>query len=146
MAYKSTFAGRAFAVRWLTPPDPHDLRTLGAEMVSHRKRVGEPLVSLSILPTDLSMPDAEARAEMEKFNKLWIETCEAIHVFVGGEGFKHSIFRSIVSALALATRKRGLVKVHRTLDEAFAHLAEAAPTDTAALRARLTESGMLAGL
>ena len=145
MAYLSALVGRTYVLRWLTPPDLQDLRTLGPEIADYRKRVGEPLVCLSILPNNLSPPEADVRREMETLTKIWMNTCEVIHVFVGGEGFKPAIIRSIVSAFALATRKRGLVQVHGTLEAALSKIAESAPADIAALRVRLND-GLTKGL
>lgn len=147
MAYKSLLVGRVFALRWIGTPELPDLRVLGRELLEYRKNVGEPLLNLSLIPPDISPPEGAVRKEMEKFNQVFTEVCGAIHVVVGGSGFKNAVLRSIVSAFALATRKRGLVQVHRSLDDAILEIYGVGnDNDAKSLRARLTTGGLLDGL
>jgi len=143
VAYRSSVSGNVFALRWLTSPTSPDLKALGKELTEQRRRVGSPLVNLSLVPADVSPPEGSVRKEMERFNQIFTEVCSAIHVVVGGTGFRHAVLRSIVSAFALAAGKRGLVKVHRSLDEA---LREIAGGDAKILHKQLETEELLEGL
>lgn len=144
MAYKSVSVGRVFVLRWLTPPQAGDLKSLGREMTELRRTAGEQLLNISLISEEISPPDAAVRKEMEAFNQIWMDLCESIQVVVGGTGFKHAVFRSIVSAFALASRRRGLVQVHKTLDDAIVEL-QKFDGQSAALRSQLVKSGIIDG-
>lgn len=147
MAYKSVLVGRVFALRWVRTPEIPDLKVLGRELPEYRKSIGPELVNLSLIPTDISPPEGAVRKEMEAFNRVFTECCTAVHVVVGGSGFKHAVLRSIVSAFALASRKRGFVVVHRSLDDAILELCGASgENEGKALRSRLTSEGLLDGM
>jgi hypothetical protein len=144
MAYKSESVGRLFVLRWLTPPQSGDLKALGREMVELRRTAGEQLLNISLISEDISPPEAAVRKEMEVFNQIWMDLCESIHVVVGGTGFKHAVFRSIVSAFALASRRRGLVHVHKTLDEAILEI-QKFDGQSPNLRTQLLKNGIIDG-
>jgi len=143
MPYKSVLVGRVFALRWVTPPVAGDLKQLGREMTQSEKRVGTRLINLSVIPSEISPPDSAVRAEMEAFNRIWAELCMAIHVVVGGSGFKNALVRSIVSTFALLGRERGLVQVHRSIHEALEDIKKSdAEVNVAMVRAELMRAGI----
>lgn len=144
MAYKSASVGRVFILRWLTPPEPGDLKSLGREMTSLHEKVGQQLINLSLIPDEITPPDGAVRREMEAFHPTFMDLCESIHVVVAGTGFKHAVFRSIVSAFALASRKRGLVRVHRNVEAAVAEIQELDPQNVG-LRSQLVKTGVVDG-
>lgn len=145
MAYRSALVGKVFVLRWIGAPESPDLRTLGRELPEYRRSAGEQLVNLSLIPGDISPPEGAVRKEMESFNRVFVEVCSAIHVVVGGTGFKHAIVRSIVSAFALASRQRGLVHTHGSLDDAIAAI-HPSDKEGRTLRARLVAGEFLNGL
>jgi hypothetical protein len=143
MPYKSVLVGRVFALRWLTPPAVGDLKQLGREMTQCEKRAGTRLINLSIIPAEISPPDSAVRSEMEAFNRIWAELCSAIHVVVGGSGFKNALMRSIVSTFALLGRERGLVQVHRSIHEALEEIKKSdAEVNLVILRGELVRAGI----
>ncbi|MFO0618630.1 MAG: hypothetical protein U0414_38920 [Polyangiaceae bacterium] len=133
-----------FVLRWLTPPQSGDLKKLGREMTELRRSVGEQLLNISLISEEISPPEGAVRKEMEEFNQIWMELCEGIHVVVGGTGFKQAVFRSIVSAFALASRRRGLVHVHKSLDEAISEI-QKVDGHASTLRSELVKSGIVEG-
>jgi hypothetical protein len=145
MPYQTFVAGRVFVLRWLSAPTSQDLRVLSSEMSAARQKEDHPLVNLSLISTEINMPDQQTRSEMERFHKVFMDNCESIHVVVGGEGFKHAIARSIVSAFALASGRRGLVHVHRSIDDALKQVAELSHQDLATLRLKLVNAKIFNG-
>ncbi len=144
MPYKSVATGRVFILKWLTTPQSGDLGALGQDLTEHHRRARERLINLSIIPAEISPPNSAVRAEMETFNRIWSETCSSVHVVVGGSGFKNAVIRSIVSAFALLGRERGLVRVHRSLDDAIAEIYKIDDRVTPeSLRGALKRSGFL---
>lgn len=144
MAYASALVGRVFILRWTSAPDVRDMKALEDEIIQSRRIAGQPLINFSLIPDGVGPPDNTTRVEMKKINELWRDNCDAIHVVVGGEGFKTAMLRAVIVAVALAIERRGLVSVHKKIDDAVREVDLLPNVDTVALVRQLEAMGIAA--
>jgi hypothetical protein len=110
MAYDFTVFNRVACVHHRNVPEVEDLDILVDELARQHARIGKPLVFIAIIPEHVDVPSGMQRAALARFGERATPYVESSHLVFEGEGFKHSVQRSVVTALY--TLKGGKVKVH----------------------------------
>jgi hypothetical protein len=128
---------RAFLVRW-SEPTMQDVQRVLAELAKAQSAAGVPLYFVAIIPQDSAPPPADVRKAMDVALARACDTCASVHFVVEGEGFKHTILRTILAANILASGRRGKVFVASSAEE----MVEKSPHET---RMELAAIMMLAG-
>ena len=142
MPFDSALIGRVHVIRWRTAPERPDVKSLLSDLESSRIKAASKLINLSIVPEDVGSPSKEARDEMGRFRAAWATHCDVVHVAILGEGFRHTIARSVVAAFSLSL-KRGLFVVHKSVEAACVRIAPDAGITAQALQRRLEALGFL---
>jgi hypothetical protein len=119
MSYLSGVVDRFFFVRW-QQPELHDIPRIIREVAKARESVGKPLVYIAIAPEDSPAPDDNVRKAMMDAMEKMLEQCETLHFVFEGKGFSHTIKRSALTSILLASGKRGKVFVNDSVEDALA--------------------------
>ena len=120
MAYVSAIIGNVFAVRW-DGPTAADVEQMDAEVAAFKRGVSK-MHGLAVVPEDTPPPDDATRKAMGRSMKTLLDHLETMHTVIEGDGFKHTILRSVMTGVTLVGGKRGRVFTYATIPEAIVAL------------------------
>jgi hypothetical protein len=121
--YTTAVMGRLFAVRWRSFR-LGDVASVRQEIASARRRVGHPLVYLSLIPASNRAFSAIEIVGLTDFvREILTQDCESIHHVIDGDGFIASARRSIITSIALASSHPKVFQVHASLEAAIGVIA-----------------------
>lgn len=132
MAYTTAIVDRVFFVRW-SRVETRDVLQVQHEVEQARKRIGEPLVYVGIVPAASELPSDAVRKAMMDTMASMLEQCEVIHLVIEGSGFRQTIIRSFTAGILLVAGRRGRIVIDETLEEAVHAAAARLRTDAAKL-------------
>jgi hypothetical protein len=128
-SYLTTFIKPIFFVRWIAP-QANEVSNVTTEFLDQRKRTGQPIVYIAIVPEDCASPNDETRAAMVIERDRVLGECITMHIVMEGSGFKHAILRNAMAAMQLVVGSRDKrVIIGRTLEEALTTALRAVPEE-----------------
>jgi hypothetical protein len=133
MPHNFSCIGTVAMVRWGKELAITDCLALPREIDEARRRAGEPIVFVSIVPADMRVPSAEARQAFSRAVDHMKKECTSVHVVIEGAGFVQATLRSVLTAWNFATRTQHMVTVHASLEQALRVIAETVHIDPNAL-------------
>lgn len=145
MAYRSLRAGRLHVVRWGTP-ELADVDRIAYEVSLAFQEVGRPLLCVAVISADADPPSDEVRAAMSRNMPRLLAVTEHLHFVVEGQGFRHSVMRSVLTGFILFGKERGRLSVHDDLQHLLGRLAWALDRRPEGLVAELRKAGILLDL
>lgn len=145
MAYRSLRSGRLHVVRWATP-ELADVDPVAYEVRWAHQETKQPVVCVAVISADAEPPSDEVRAAMARNLPILLSSAEHLYFVVEGQGFRHSVMRSVLAAFILFGRERGKVTVHADLETLVTRLAPSVGRRPADLLADLREHGILPSL
>jgi len=145
MAYQSLRVGRLHVVRWQTPELP-DVDRVAYEVGLAFHEVKQPLICVAVVSADADPPSEEVRAAMSKGMPRILAATEHLHFVVEGQGFRHSVMRSVLAGFILFGKERGRFSVHEDLQRLLGRLPWSLARRPAELAAELRAAGILLDL
>jgi hypothetical protein len=131
-----------FVVRW-RDYRPEDLASVRRRIAEVRRAIARPVLYLSLIPDSPHVfSEVERGVLVEYLRSLLADGCGGIHHVIDGEGFVASSRRSIVTNMALATKRPAVFKTHATLEDALAEIAPVLRRDPAELIAEARARGL----
>jgi hypothetical protein len=116
---RSVLLDAVFLVRWFDVPSPEVLEDLLGELHAAHHRLGQSLAYVSVAGAHVGVPSGMQQAALTRFGQrasAWVDEC---HLVFEGEGFKHALQRSVITALYFLKKPSAVpVHVHRTLQDA----------------------------
>jgi hypothetical protein len=110
MAYVRAVYDGIFFVRWQTAPDVLELDRLLDDLARTQQRHGRKMIYVAAIGADVDVPAGIQRHALAKFGERATPFVSETHLILEGDGFKHSIQRSVVTAIYVI--KGGPVPVH----------------------------------
>jgi hypothetical protein len=142
MSYRSLRSGRLHVVRWSTP-ELADVDPVAYEVRWAHQELRRPVVCVAVISADAEPPTDEVRAAMSRNLPTLLSCAEHLYFVVEGQGFRHSVMRSVLATFILFGRERGKVTVHADLEALVVRLAPSVGRRTADLLSELREGGIL---
>ena len=120
MAYSWLLIDRAFFVRW-KKLEVASLDKILHDLGNARRGSALPMIYVSITPEDLAVPSGAERAALNEFALKAKDLCEAVHLVIEGDRFKHSIQRTALTSIMFLSQRNSQVQtlIHKQLDDAI---------------------------
>jgi hypothetical protein len=114
---------RLFIVYWRRVPAESELDHLVALIRDRRDAVRSQLFYVAIIPAEIDVPEGMQRHTLAKFGERAGPYVASAHLVLEGNGFKHALQRSVITAIY--TLRGGPTKVftHANIDDTAARLA-----------------------
>jgi hypothetical protein len=134
MAHRRLLVDRVLVAAW-KKPEEHDALAIVAEVTEARRRLGRPLLYLSVIGPD-SIPRGGIRDRLVDFYQSMLAHAESMHVVIEGSEFEQSSKRSVVANVLLVVPACGRVFIENTVAGVIA----ASPASTRAELAKAAEA------
>lgn len=123
MSYRAARLEQVFLLRWTSPPTLADVKSLARDVAAAHAALGRPIPFIAIVPSDVGMPETDARDAFNKSLPEVVAHCASIDLVVEGTGVTSMLVRTLVRGMSITLRGQLRTGVHASLDDALAKLA-----------------------